>query len=131
MNKHDARKVLQLEGDSHDKSEIKQQYRKLSFALHPDRFVGTERSDTDIQVSKDHYARVQLAYETLSSGVRNGGESSWYQSLGGRSRTDFVGPIDLLSLAEAQDRMPTTVQSAVVGLQAELVQGFVTRSRQN
>lgn len=126
MSKRDARKVLQLEGDNHDKSEIKQSYRKLSFALHPDRFVGAKRSEADIQVAIEQYARIQLAYETLSSGVRNGGDCSWYQSLGGRARTDFVGPIEL----KPQEMLPAAVESAVVGLEPDFVQSFVTRSRQ-
>jgi len=131
MSKQEARTVLQLEeGSSDEKSEIKQQYRKLSFALHPDRFVGTERSEADIQVSKEQYARIQQAYETLSSGVRNGVESSWYQSLGGRARTDFVGPIELVSMSKAQEMMPAVVESALAGLEPDFVQSFVTRSQQ-
>ena len=135
MTKQQARQVLQLEGagDSIGRSEIKQQYRKLSFAHHPDRFVGTERSDADRQSSNEQYGRIQLAYETLSSGIRNdasSSSSSWYQSLGGRARTDFVGPIELVSLTEAQTMLPVTVQSALAGLQPDLVQSFVTRSRQ-
>ena len=146
MTKQEARQVLQLpDGTSttDDKSEIKQAYRKLSFQFHPDRFARgaaaaaatAERSQAQVQESADQYTRIQLAYETLTSGLRGASSSlSWYESLGGRARsTDFLGPIELWPLATAQDilqqqKEAALVESAVVGLDPDLVQGFVTRA---
>jgi len=143
MTKQEARQVLQLpDGTSttDDKSEIKQAYRKLSFQFHPDRFARgaaaaatAEQSQAQVQESADQYTRIQLAYETLTSGLRGASSSlSWYESLGGRARsTDFLGPIELWPLAKAQDilqQQAALVESAVVGLDPDLVQGFVTRA---
>lgn len=129
MTKLEARKALQLEGDINDKSEIKRAYRKLSFALHPDRFIGTDKSDEDIKLATDEYARVKLAYETMSSGVRDAGKS-WYESLGGRARTDFAGPVDLLPLSKAESILQGNgIQSAIAGIASGTVQSFMVRSQ--
>jgi hypothetical protein len=105
------------------KADIKKAYRRLSFDLHPDRFEGTadEREEASRQ-----FGRVKLAYETLSSGVR--GEGSWYESLGGRARTDFVGPVNLISLAAAQEHLDRhKAEGAIMGLDPSLTQSFVAR----
>jgi hypothetical protein len=97
--------------------------------LHPDRFVGTDKTNEEIKVSSDEYARVKLAYETMSSGVRNEGRS-WYESLGGKSRTDFAGPINLLPLSLAESTLKTNkAQSAITSLSSDIVQTFVVRSQ--
>lgn len=128
MSKQEARQVLELEDTSDEKSAIKQSYRKLSFAIHPDRFVGQQRTESEVEMAKHQYSRIQLAYETLSSGIRQS-DTSWYQSLGGRARTDFVGPIKLTSLTTAQEILSSSmVEGAVVGLDPDLVQSFVTRA---
>jgi hypothetical protein len=129
MTKLEARTVLQLEGDAIDKSEIKRAYRNQSFALHPDRFVGTDKTAEEIKLSSNEFAKVKLAYETLSSGVRSEGRS-WYESLGGRSRTDFAGPIDLLSLSAAESTLKAKgIQSAITSLNSDIVQTFLVRSQ--
>jgi curved DNA-binding protein CbpA len=129
MTKLEARTVLQLEGDAIDKSEIKRAYRNLSFALHPDRFVGTDKTVEEVKVSSDEFARVKLAYETMQSGTRNEGRS-WYESLGGKSRTDFAGPINLLPLAMAESTLKSKkAQSAITSLSKDIVQTFVVRSQ--
>jgi len=53
----------------------------------------------------NRFGLVKMAYEALNSGIHssevNGNavvSQSWYESLGGKSRTDFMGPIDLLSV---------------------------------
>jgi hypothetical protein len=125
MSKAQAREALGLESDTNDKSEIKQSYRKLSFQLHPDRFEGTEEES---EAAALRFGRVKLAYETMSSGVREEG-GSWYQSLGGRARTGFVGPVNLLPLAAATEYVESKkIASAVIGLERDLVQGFVARN---
>lgn len=128
MSKAEARKVLGLEADCSDATEIKAKYRKRSFELHPDRFVGNvDKSAVDI--ASPEYTRVKLAYETLSSGIRHGSKS-WYKSLGGRARTEFVGPVKLLTLQSAQDLVNASrINSAVVGLDPDMVQSFVARSQ--
>ena len=128
MTKAEARKALKLEPDTSDKAEIKQAYRKLTFALHPDRFVGVERTSDEEKAGDEEFARVKQGYETLVSGVSDGNES-WYESLGGRERSDFVGPVELLSLNDAKLTLDSTTQESVVlGLDPELVQTFVRRN---
>lgn len=125
MTKSLARKTLGLEQNESDKSIIKQAYRKLSFSLHPDRFEGNEEEK---EVAAERFGNVKLAYETLSSGVREEGVS-WYESLGGRARTGFLGPISLLPLAEAQEQMTRrSAEAALVGMSTDIIQTFVARN---
>jgi hypothetical protein len=125
MSKAKAREALGLESDNNDKSEIKKSYRNLAFQLHPDRFEGTEEESAAAALRFD---QVKLAYETMGSGVREEG-GSWYQSLGGRARTEFVGPLNLMQLAAATEYVETKkIASAVIGLDRDLVQGFVARN---
>jgi hypothetical protein len=125
MRKVEARQILGLDSTTTEKTEIKQAYRKLSFELHPDRFKGTPE---ECEEAKIRFSKVKLAYETLSSGVRGEEGISWYESLGGRARTGFVGPIDLLPLAAAQEHMRSrNAAGAIVGLEPPLVQSFVAR----
>ena len=110
------------------KADIKQAYRKLSFEFHPDRFVGTPDECEDARV---RFGQVQLAYETLTSGVRDGrdGGISWYESLGGRARTGFVGPVQLLPLASAQEQLQRhNAEIAIATLDPNLIQSFVARN---
>jgi len=124
MSKAEAREILGLEDEpSADKNQIKQAYRKLSFQLHPDRVD----ESSDAVESASRFEKVQLAYETLSSGIRENGKS-WYESLGGRARTDFHR-VGLLSLANAQNQMEQKrIQGGLVGLEPELVQSFIARN---
>jgi DnaJ domain len=157
MTKAEARKVLGLEeassssssrnanGNStsdddsitttvNPKSAIKKAYRRLSFDLHPDRFQG--ETPEDHEAAAQRFALVKQAYESLSSGVRNGGGpsggrvTSWYESLGGKSRTDFVGPVNLLSLTTALDDLNNKhgCEAAIAGLDKDLIQSFVARN---
>lgn len=132
MTKAMAKETLELKdleeyNDNDRKSKIKSAYRKKSFELHPDRFVGKDQSPDEAASTAIAYSRVQRAYETLSSGVV--GSSSWYASLGGRARTDFWGPIELMSLSVAAERTKGT-DSALLGLDSAIVQQFVARSQQ-
>lgn len=139
MTKKEARIMLQLEEGCNDAAEIKKSYRKLTFALHPDRFVGAVRTEEEIKQASDDFAKVKVAYEVLSSGVRNevedgnGGtskRSSWYESLGGRSRTDFSGAIDLLPLEKAKESFANEdYKAAVCALNPATVMTFVTRNQ--
>mmetsp|Transcript_6755 Transcript_6755/g.15343 ORF Transcript_6755/g.15343 Transcript_6755/m.15343 type:complete len:374 (+) Transcript_6755:127-1248(+) len=126
MTKAEARKTLGLSEDADDitKPDIRQAYRKLSFQLHPDRFEGTPE---ECEEATNQFGRVNLAYDTLSSGVREEGVS-WYESLGGKERTGFVGPINLLPLAAAQETMTRhKAEAALCGLDPTMVQSFVAR----
>ena len=125
MTKTVARETLGLEPSESDKAVIKQAYRKLSFSLHPDRFDG---SPEEQEVAADRFGRVKLAYEILSSGVRQDGVS-WYESLGGRARTGFMGPIDLLPLAAAKEQMTQrNAEGGLVGISKDLIQTFLARN---
>lgn len=126
MSKSQARTVLGLEQSSDlEKSTIKGAYRNLSFQLHPDRFEGSE---DECEEAAKKFENVKLAYEALTSGVRETG-SSWYESLGGRERTQFRGPIDLISLSKAGETLEQRkTKAAIVGLDPDLVQTFVARN---
>jgi hypothetical protein len=126
MTKVEARKVLGLSnaGDT-PKADIKQAYRRLSFDLHPDRFEGTPEECGEAAYK---FSRVKIAYETLTSGIRGHEGISWYESLGGRARTGFVGPVDLMPLSAAQEHMERhRAEGAIIGLDRGLVQSFVAR----
>mmetsp|Transcript_24737 Transcript_24737/g.58079 ORF Transcript_24737/g.58079 Transcript_24737/m.58079 type:complete len:379 (-) Transcript_24737:67-1203(-) len=129
MTKAEARETLGLlkeNGSISDitKTDIKQAYRKLSFELHPDRFEGTPEQCKE---ATSQFGRVKLAYDTLSSGVREEGVS-WYESLGGKERTGFVGPVNLLPIGAAQENMTRhKAEGALCGFDPELVQSFVAR----
>ena len=131
MTKAEARTTLGLvkDGEQQDASEItkqdiRQAYRKLSFELHPDRFEGTPE---ECEEATNQFGRVNLAYDTLSSGVREEGVS-WYESLGGKERTGFVGPVNLLPLGAAQETMTKRkAEGALCGLDPTMVQSFVAR----
>jgi hypothetical protein len=131
MTKAEARQVLNIDDTSPgiELSDIKRTYRKMAMQWHPDRFVG--QSNDIKETAAETYRRIKLAYETLQSG-RNGksSSSSWYESLGGRSRTSFSLIPSLLSIKEAEaflnDRQ---AKAAVCGLDPDLVQTFVARSQ--
>jgi len=128
MSKVEARSVLELEDTCNDAGEFKRAYRKLTFKLHPDRFVGMTRTDEEAKQSAIDFGKVKLAYESLSSGVRSGGSRSWYESLGGKSRTEFSGGLKLLPLGEAKEVFEAKkYESAVTGLNTQIVMSFVTR----
>ncbi len=134
MSKAEARSVLELEEGCNDASEIKSAYRKLSFKLHPDRFVSKGRSEEEIKQASDDFAKVKIAYEALSSGVRGDSSSSkkqsWYETLGGRSRTDFSGRLKLLPLEAAKATfVKEDYKASVAGLNPETVMAFVTRNQ--
>lgn len=131
MTKEEARTVLELvNGDGEDKAAIKRSYRTMSFQWHPDRFVGTDRSPEEIAAANERYARIKLAYDTLNSGVRDEGVS-WYQSLGGKARTDFLGPLSLLSLETARVTLEGSgAECAICVMSPSIVQTFVARSHQ-
>jgi hypothetical protein len=158
MSTVEARRVLKIEegGTLHD---LKLQYRRRSMECHPDRVRHRpSSSSTDGSASasaiasaesgagaaaaasdggSDEFSRVKLAYETLlGSGAMRRDGSTWYESLGGRERSDFVA-VELMSLREAADAgfgvedsdSDSGIRSAVMGLDPSLVQSFVARSR--
>ena len=135
MTKMEARKALGLIKDDDStssstdeitNSDIKKAYRNLCYELHPDRFEGTPEECLE---ARDRFGRVTLAYETLSSGVRGEEGMSWYESLGGRERTQFVGPINLLPLGAAQEHMTRhNAEGACLPLNTDMVQTFVARN---
>ena len=135
MTKTKAREVLGLDPECKDAALIKQAYKKMSFEFHPDRFANkSERTQEEIDASSRQFLLVKMAYESLTSGVRgevkaNGVSQSWYESLGGKSRTEFIGPIDLMSVESASALCNKAFKSAVVGLDHDLTMAFVARNQ--
>ena len=134
MTKAQARQVLQLDEGCNDLSDIKQAYRKMSMKLHPDRFAGIERTKEEEDRTNNAFTMVKIAYESLNSGVRdNSGDGkvrSWYESLGGRARTDFNVISDLVSVETAKKELSNkNHKCAVAGINPETVLAFVTRNQ--
>jgi hypothetical protein len=149
MTKSKAREVLGLEAGCTDASLIKRAYKKESMACHPDRFVTSAMnngvSKEEVEEYTKRFGLVKMAYDALNSGIRDeqnnnmaaavdttiigGQRSSWYESLGGKQRTDFVGPIDLMSMDEANLLCNKAFRSAVIGLDPDLTNAFVLRNQ--
>lgn len=128
MSKAQARQILELDAGITDAAMIKTAYKKMSFKYHPDRI-----SEEDRETLSDRFYDIKQAYETLNSGVRNNGANgsnhSWYASLGGRDRSDFMGPISLLSMEKAGALCNKAFKSAVVGIDPDLTMAFVARNQ--
>lgn len=112
-----------------DMSTVKRQYRRLAFEHHPDRHDLEE----DKAMAGQRYDQLQQAFERLTqSGTIRKQGSSWYESLGGRARTDFSA-VQLISASDAQRIIDTAVNihqgSAVTGMDPEIVQAFIARSK--
>ena len=147
MTKSKAREVLGLEAGCTDASLIKRAYKKESMACHPDRFVSTTNNGVkkeEVEEYTKRFGLVKMAYDALNSGIRDENtniaaavdttmaslqRSSWYESLGGKQRTDFVGPIDLMSMDEANSLCNKAFRSAVIGLDPDLTNAFVLRNQ--
>ena len=124
MSKAQAREILELEVGVTDTTLIKTAYKKQSFKYHPDRV-----SEEDRSASSDKFALIKRAYDTLNSGIRNSDKQSWYESLGGRERNEFMGPITLLSMDKASSLCNKAFRSAVVGIDPDLTMAFVARNQ--
>lgn len=124
MSKAQAREILELEAGVTDTTLIKTAYKKQSFKYHPDRV-----SEEDRASSPDKFGLIKRAYDTLNSGIRNNDKQSWYESLGGRERNEFMGPIALLSMDKASALCNKAFRSAVVGIDPDLTMAFVARNQ--
>lgn len=133
MTKTKAREVLGLETGCKDALLIKQAYKKLMFELHPDRFANDERAPDQIEAASKRFLSVKIAYEALTSGIRvddaNGDAKSWYASLGGKSRTEFVGPIELVSIEKAGSFCQKAFKAAVASVDPDVSMAFVARNQ--
>ena len=89
------------------------------------------------------FGLAKMAYDALNLGIRDENNniaaavdttmaslqrSSWYESLGGKQCTDFVGPIDLMSMDEANSLWNMAFRLAVIGLDPDLTNAFVLRN---
>jgi hypothetical protein len=130
MTKSRAREVLKIDPDCSDAAIIKKAYRSLAFDLHPDRFVNVDRSDEARSAASDELASVKQAYETLNSGLRDAtSNKSWYESLGGKSRTEFFGPINLVSVNDAKHQLTSEYKCAVASVDPDIVMSFIARNQ--
>lgn len=133
MTKAEARECLDVEANCTDLAMIKKGWRKKSFELHPDRFIGQEDSEK-AKLAPEQLHCVNIAYETLQSGNMNS-MGGWYASLGGKQRTDFNGAMELVSIDQGKKSMEHPIElggikSAVVGLSPEVCMSFVARYTQ-
>jgi hypothetical protein len=157
MSGAEARKVLGL-SEGGTLRDLKLQYRRRSLECHPDRVrhqqppsqreeeedeegssspatTSGSAAATAASAAAEEFGRVKLAYETLLGGgsVRREG-STWYESLGGRGRSEFAA-VPLLPAAPdgppgpSGDGLGAGLEAALAGLDPELVQSFVARSR--
>lgn len=135
MSKSTAREILGLDAGCKDASLIKQAYKKMSMVHHPDRIANKENmSQNEIDEASKKFLQVKMAYESLNSGVRgevntNGFSKSWYESLGGKARSEFMGPIELMSVEKASALCNKAFKSAVVGIDPDLTMSFVARNQ--
>ncbi|KAL7566686.1 hypothetical protein ACA910_017748 [Epithemia clementina (nom. ined.)] len=137
MSNAEARTILGLDTNSGplDESTLKRAYRTLSMEFHPDRLIGQSE---DQQIEATHrYMHIKYAYETLQAKgtllLDDDGKAtnSWYESLGGRQRTDFwkFDQEALFPIATAQANLEQhKIQSALKGLDPDTVQAFVARN---
>jgi len=129
MSKSEARDLLELNTDAAliTRKDIKQAYRDKSLQFHPDR-----NNDNKAEASKT-FRTIRLAHDVLMSGIRdNGSPTSWYESLGGKDRTDFMSIQQLVPIDTAKktlDRRQT--KSALFCLDKDLVQSFIARNTHN
>ena len=146
LTKSKSREILGLDVGCTDAALIKSAYKKQSMALHPDRFVNSDKSQEEIDGMSARFGLVKMAYEALNSGVRTESvaadgsntmqqqqqqQQSWYSSLGGKSRTDFSGAIDLVTMSKASALAndETYFKSAITGIDPELTMSFVARNQ--
>lgn len=133
MTKTKAREVMGLDSGVKDPAVIKQAYKKLMFELHPDRYNTEDRTQEEMDAASKRFLSVKVAYEALTSGVRgteaNGNAKSWYASLGGKSRTEFVGPIDLMSMEKAGALCNKAFKAAVASIDPDVSMAFVARNQ--
>ena len=108
MTRAEAAAAFEIDSpDEIDAGELKRQYRKLSAALHPDNNLGLEGAEAEAVAER--FRKVQEAYIVLGSQVVSGeagaGEAgkaaSWYESVGGGDRLDFMGPLEMGSVGKA------------------------------
>lgn len=124
----EARRTLGVE-PSASAADVKKAHRKLVMELHPDRFVGNEAGAA---AALERMLAVSEAYEELGGGARGGGGSaSWYERIGGKSRTSFAAAGRL----GKEDAQPWIDAASVAGyrlgvcpLEAELALDFVARN---
>ncbi len=135
LSKSTAREILGLDAGCKDASLIKQAYKKMSMLHHPDRIANKENmSQKEIDEASKKFLQVKMAYESLNSGIRgemttNGFSKSWYESLGGKARSEFMGSIELMSVEKASALCNKAFKSAVVGIDPALTMSFVARNQ--
>mmetsp|Transcript_22918 Transcript_22918/g.52500 ORF Transcript_22918/g.52500 Transcript_22918/m.52500 type:complete len:369 (-) Transcript_22918:159-1265(-) len=136
MLKSEARSILGLEADA-DAAALKSAYRKLTLKCHPDRFAGEDVSEQEAKEAAVLFHSAQRAYDSLGAGTSGdgaAGSSSWFESLGGRARTNFSGPLSLSKIGEpgAMENLPFNLggyKTSISAVTPEVTMMFVARNQ--
>lgn len=94
----DAMKELGLEA-GWSAGDLKKAHRKLMMELHPDKFIleGGAVDEEGLSAAKERMNAVQEAYGILGGG-QGAGSGSFYESIGGKARTEFSGVLPTAAL---------------------------------
>ena len=150
MTRAEAAAAFEIDSpDEVDAGELKRQYRKLSAALHPDNNQGLEGAEAEAVAER--FRKVQEAYIVLGSQVvsgekagekagKNAGEkagknavASWYESVGGGDRLDFMGPLEMGAVGKAARGAELGHalggwSQAICGIEPDITQFFASRN---
>ena len=143
MTRAEAAAAFEIDSpDEVDAGELKRQYRKLSAALHPDNNQGLEGAEAEAVAER--FRKVQEAYIVLGSQVVSGGEkageevgknavASWYESVGGGDRLDFMGPLEMGAVGKAARGAELGHalggwSQAICGIEPDITQFFASRN---
>lgn len=127
----EAAKTLGIEQGA-SAAEVKKAHRKLMQALHPDSFIGDEEG---AEAAKERMLEVQDAYAELGGG-QGAGSGSFYESIGGKARVSFSGPLAKEVLAPlGRPRVEQTTayeeggwRAGVMPMATDITREFITRN---
>ena len=127
----DALKTLGLESGA-SAADVKRAHRKLMMELHPDSFIGDEEG---AEAAKERMLEVQSAYGELGGG-QGAGSGSFYESIGGKARVSFSGPLGKSALGPLGKSRPEQEaefeaggwRAGIYPMEPTVTREFVTRN---